>query len=126
MAWKPAFAGHLVVEPFASYRGRVGRLYRGEAEVGLLLVRVDQLALHLSGHLWWKRWGQPEDFFWLFTVVDGQLSDTWLVPTDMTENEVRDWSEGRYEHGDEVLRLVWVPQEEAARLARSEFGYPER
>lgn len=120
MPRNPDFRGRQIGEPFASYQGRVGRLYRGAVAVGLLLVTVDQKSIQVSGHLWWTRWGPSEDFFWLFTIVDGKHDD---MLTEATEDELHDWEQSRYEYYGEVLRLAWVPQPEAGRLASSEFGY---
>ena len=87
----------------------------------MLLVRVEPYAEVASGRLWWSRWSDSYDMLWLFSIVDGNFSDT-LVPAERAEDELQDWSQGRYEHYGEVLRAAWVSVEESDRLRQSEFG----
>lgn len=122
MVWKPTFDA-CRPEPHATYEGRVARLFRGEDEVGLLLVRGQQLAYQESGHLWWKRFAAAEPFLVVWTIVDGHIANDWLTSTDMVEAVVQDWAEGRHDYYDDVLRLDWVAQNEAERLTRSAFAH---
>jgi hypothetical protein len=77
------------------YRGRVGRLFRGDEEVGLVvLVEVEPYGEQVGGRLWWRRWGRTQDLLLVWTIVDGTRSDS-LVPDDASEDELRDYDAGR-------------------------------
>ena len=82
MPSRPDFSEHRRNPRFDRYRDRVGRLYRGEEDVGSVLVVVVPYAPQVGGHLWWTRWGSTRDWLFEWTVVDGNWSDT-LVPEDM-------------------------------------------
>ena len=98
----------------------MGRLFRGDEEVGLVLVLVEAYSKHVGGSLWWRRWAQPWDAVWLWTVIEGQFSDHWI--TDEIDEELAAYDAGRYRHQGETLRVRWTVPEEAAHLRRSKFG----
>lgn len=121
MPRRPDFAQHRPDPRLDRYRDRVGRLFRGDEEVGLVLVQVQAYAEQVGGYLWWRRWGPTRDLLWLWTVVNGQFSDE-LVPDDATEEELAAFDECRYRHYGETLRVRWTGPEESARLRSSVFG----
>lgn len=106
---------------FDRYRQRVGRLLRGDAEVGLLLVEVEPWYEQVGGHLWWTRWSPVYEVLWEHAVVDGDYSNA-LVPEDASEDQLRCYDEGRYDHYGEDLLVVWTDHEESGRLRASAFG----
>jgi len=120
--WKPDFSSHKPELRFAAYRDRVGRLFRDDEEVGLLLVLTEPVSMQESGHLWWKRWGKPYEQLWLWTIVDGNVSET-LGPDDYADEELQEFASGRFLHYGEKLRVEWVPEEDAERLRATQFGY---
>jgi hypothetical protein len=119
--FKPDWSKHKPDSRFNEYRERVARLFRGDEEVGLLLVRVEPFAQVLSGRLWWTRWSEPYDVLWMWTIVDGEFSDSYL-PDEAVDEELRGYADGRYEHYGEGLLLKWTTPQESAHLRRSEFG----
>lgn len=114
MPRKPDWSQHPDDERFSSYRDRVARLYRGDDEVGLLLVRVKPYARATSGHLWWRRWVE-QDLLWLRTTVDGKQEDH-VVHGDLVVSELRDYRRGVFRYHGEALRLSWTSPEESAWL----------
>jgi hypothetical protein len=118
--FKPDWSKHETDPRFDQYRERVGRLFRGHDEVGLLLVRVEPYAEVESGHLWWSRWSKSYDVLWLWTIVDGEFNDSYL-PGDAVEQELHYYAAGLYDHYGETLCVRWTSAEESARLRRSEF-----
>ncbi len=121
MPSKPDFSQHRSDPRFDRYRGRVGRLYRGEEGVGLVLLLVECIALQVGGHLWWRRWGFTRDWLYEWTVVDGNFSDT-LVPEDMADEVLADYDSGRFDYYGEALRVLWTDPSESERLRRLKFG----
>jgi hypothetical protein len=117
---KPDWSQHADDERFASYRDRVARLYRGDDEVGLLLVRVQPYARLVSGHLWWRRW-VAEDVLRLRTTIGGKQEDH-VVHGDLVVSELRDYRRGVFRYRGEALRLAWTSPEESARLREAELG----
>lgn len=103
------------------YRDRVGRLFRGELEVGLVLVTVEPFAVCTGGHLWWQRWGETHDVLWPWMVVDGKRSDGLLL-RDASEQELADYDNDRVGYYGELLRVHWLRPDESARLRTTEFG----
>jgi hypothetical protein len=121
MPRRPDFSRHRQDPRFDRYRGRVGRLLRGSDEAGLVLVIVEPYAEQVGGHLWWRRWGPTHDLLWLWTVVDGQYSDS-LVPDDASEEELHDYDTGRYLHYGEDLTVLWMDADGSKRLSAAHFG----
>lgn len=121
MPRKPDFTRHQPDARFDAYRDRVGRLFRGDDEVGLALVQVEPYAMSSGGHLWWRRWEASRDHLWIWTVVDGQFSDS-LLPDDASGDELADYAAGRFRHYGESLRIDWLDADESRRLRLSEFG----
>lgn len=121
MPRRPDFSQHLPDPRFDRYRERVGRLFRDEMEVGLVLVEVEPYAEQVAGHLWWTRWDTSRDVLWLWTLVDGKFSDT-VVPDDAADAELRDYDAGRFQHYGDSLRVMWTDDEESRRLRATEFG----
>ncbi len=103
------------------YRNRVGRLYRGDAEVGYVLVTVEPFSITTGGHLWWRRWGPTHDILWPWTVVDGRFSDS-VLTHDATAEELSDYERGLYRYYGETLRVEWTGPAESAELQQSQFG----
>jgi hypothetical protein len=118
---RPDFSHHERDVRLDRYRDRVGRLFRDDTEVGLVLVTVEPFAICTSGHLWWQRWGPTYDVLWPWTVIDGKRSDS-LLPQDATDEELADYDQGRFRYYGEALRVEWLDREESASLRASEFG----
>ena len=121
MPLRPDFSRHHPDPRFDRYRERVGRLFRDDAEVGLVLIEVEPYCEQVGGYLWWRRWGQTRDVLWVWTVVDGNFSDS-LVPDDASVDELRDYDAGRFGHYGETLRVVWTDHAESEHLRASQFG----
>lgn len=98
----------------------MGRLFRSDAEVGVVLVCVEPVAEAAGGHLWWTRWGASTDVLWLWTMVEGRFDDAY-VPRDATEEELRAFDEGRFLHFGQELRVEWLDAEESARVKAATF-----
>ncbi|MDP9460812.1 MAG: hypothetical protein M3Q22_11390 [Actinomycetota bacterium] len=121
MPLRPDFSQHRQDPRFDRYRGRVGRLFRGDDEVGLVLVEVEPYSEQVDGHLWWRRWGRTRDVLWVWTIVDGTFSDS-LVPDDGSEDELGDYDAGRFSHYGETLGVLWADPAESKHLRASQFG----
>lgn len=121
MAVRPDFSRHRPDARLTRWRGRVGRLFRAEAEVGLVLLEVEPYARRLGGRLWWTRWAASRDVMWLWTLVEGVFADT-LVPDDEVDRELRAYEAGRFEHHGEWLRVLWTDEDESRDLRASQFG----
>ena len=90
MPLSPDFSEHRPDPRFDRYRGRFGRLFRGDQEVGLVLVEVETVSAQAGGHLWWRRWGSTQDVLQVWTVVDGRPSDS-SVGHEHSEGELQDY-----------------------------------
>jgi hypothetical protein len=55
------------------------------------------------------------------TIVDGDFSDGFVSDSDLQDEWLRSWEAGRCLHYGEVLLAQWTPEDEAARLRRSQF-----
>ncbi|WP_299038971.1 hypothetical protein [uncultured Pseudokineococcus sp.] len=121
MPHRPDFSQHRPDQRFDSYRQRVGRLHRGETEVGFLLIEVKPYYEQVGGHLWWRRWGPVHDVLWESTLVDGKHSDS-LVPDDTSTDVLRAYGAGCFDYYGEALRVVWTDREASRRLRESHFG----
>lgn len=119
MSLRPDLTQHRSDPQLDRYRDRVGRLLRGETEVGLVLVRVQVQVEQAGGHLWWRRWGPPQDALLLWTIVDGQFADHWLA--DSLDEELAAYDAGRFDYYGEELGVRWVDAEESAQLIKSAF-----
>ena len=120
MPRKPDWSLHQPNHRLDEYRERAARLFRGEDEVGTLLVKVQPFAIQNSGHLWWKQWGPSIDVLWLLSVVDGRYDDS-MGPADAVDEELHEFEAGRFHHYGEVLRAEWVSGDEAEKIRQS-FG----
>ena len=101
------------------YERRVGRLYRGGAEVGFVLVLPQGYAEVISGHLWWRQWSPAEDALNVLSIVDGAWSDAWVsAPLD---DELDSYDAGIFPHYGETLTVEWCDTDESASLKRSHF-----
>lgn len=121
MPRRPDFSQHRPDPRFDRYRERVGRLFRGEDEVGFVLVEVEPYAEQVGGHLWWSRWDTSRDVLWLWTIVDGAFSDT-LLPEDAADEELQNYDAGLFEYYGEQLRVLWTDEPESRHLRSTEFG----
>lgn len=121
MPLRPDFSQHQPDPRFDRYRDRVGRLFRGDDEVGLVLVLVEPYAQGRSGRLWWTRWDRTGDILWLWTIVDGRFSDD-LVPDDVSDEELRRLDQGLFPYYADDLRVVWLNRNDSARLRSLEFA----
>ena len=121
MSRTPDWSQHVEDERLASYRDRVARLRRGDAEVGLLLVRVQPYAKRVGGHLWWRRW-EIHEVLRLWTTLDGRVEEH-EVHGEQVVSELRDYGRGVFRYRGEALRLAWASPEESARLRATEFGH---
>jgi hypothetical protein len=120
MSLRPDFSHHRQDQRFDRYRDRVGRLFREDKEVGLILVRVEAYTEQVGGFLWWRRWKPSWDALWLWLIVDEQFSDTWM--TDGLDDELGAFDEGRFSYCGEMLAVRWTDEEESAALRASAFG----
>ena len=121
MPFNPDFSQHRPDPRLDRYRGRVGRLSRHDQRVGYVLVEAEPYAEQQAGHLWWRRWGRPQDLLWVWTVIDGEPSDS-LVPDDATEYELREYDAGHFRYREEVLAVSWTDPIESKRLRTAQFG----
>jgi len=121
MSRRPDFAQHQPDPRFDRYRDRVGRLFRDRDEAGLVLVVAEPYAELIGGRLWWRRWTRTRDVLWLWTLVDGQHSDTVLTDDEASQEELLRYDEGRFDYYGESLRVVWTDPEESARLRQGHF-----
>jgi hypothetical protein len=106
---------------FDRYRNRVARLFRGDTEVGFLLVTAIPFSEVESGHLWWKSWSTPHEMLWTQTVLDGRLDDA-PVPEPAQDEQLDDFAAGRFRTRDEVFRAEWMSATESVRLRERHFG----
>lgn len=98
----------------------MGRLYRADVAVGVVLVRVEPVAEAVGGHLWWTRWGPTTDVLWLWTMVEDRVDDSY-VPHGGAEAELTSFDDGRFLHDDEELRVEWLDPAESARVRAATF-----
>lgn len=117
---RPDFSQHRADPRFDGYRDRVGRLYRADAEAGVVLVRVEPVAQSVGGHLWWTRWSASRDVLWLWTVIDDRFDDSY-VPGDASDEVLTTFDQGRFVHYGEELRVRWLDGEESARVRDAAF-----
>ena len=81
-----------------------------------IYVQVDSLWTLTSGHLWWRRWSKPREFVILHMLLksDSQ-SDSWLWGVGL-DNELRAWSEDRFEWAGQQHALTWFNRQRSAAL----------
>lgn len=121
MPRRPDFSQHQPDPRLDRYRERVGVLCRDQVEVGWVLVKVEPYSERSGGHLWWSRWESARDVLWLWTLVDGKFSDTYLADEGV-DKELADYDAGRFGYYGEVLGVVWADPAESRRLRASQFG----
>lgn len=81
MPLSPDFSQHRPDPRFDRYRDRVGRLFRSDREVGLVLVEVHPYAEVVGGWLWWRRWGPSLDALFLYTTLtDSSPTTSFRMP----------------------------------------------
>ncbi|GAA2038623.1 hypothetical protein WDZ16_10450 [Pseudokineococcus marinus] len=117
----PDISKYLKDARFDAYRQRVGRLLRGEANVGLLLVDVAPHYEQIGGALWWRLWSPVYEVLWEHAIVDGTFTDAY-VPDDAAQEALNDYGSGRFDHYGEVLQVKWTDRDESQRLRISHFG----
>lgn len=118
MPLRPDFSGHRPNPRFDRYRDRVGRLFRGDNEVGLVLVEVGPYSEQIGGWLWWRRWGPSRDMLLLYIIIDGRFSDA--VVQD-AEEKLAEYDAGHFRYYGELLHVRWTSVEESAQLRSSWF-----
>lgn len=89
MPWRPPFDEPLVVDPtLDTFRDSVARLTSEGSTVGFLACRVTHVRREVGGHLWWRRWGPPDEVVeWMQTMVDAPAglenrNDGWVIESD--------------------------------------------
>ena len=122
MARRPDWSQHTPNARFDAYRERVGRLYRRDQEVGLLLIRVDVRATPVPGHWWWTKWSPTYDSPWEWVILDGKFSDH-VVGPDGVERALQDYAAWRFIYNGEPLRVHWTTAGESSRLRQEAFGH---
>ncbi|GAB4062106.1 hypothetical protein GCM10028777_00790 [Angustibacter speluncae] len=122
MPLKPDLGGHQPSPHVIRYANRVARLSRGAAPAGYALIKPDVLSTRLAGHLWWRRWGPPRDAFWVWTVVDGQFTDSYITEPDRVFEETVTWDRGVFEHYGELLAAEWLTGRDGTRVRADAFG----
>lgn len=101
------------------YRNRGGVVVLDDHQVLHVYVQVDALWTQTSGHLWWRRWSPPREFVILHMLFDDETQgDTWLVD-DALDDELADWSKGRFKWDGHERPLTWFHAEESAGLRQT-------
>ena len=121
MSLKPDWRLCLHDRRFDRYRNRVARLFRGDEEVGLLLVTAVPYAEVESGHLWWKKWSTPREQLWTYTILDGSIDEAPIAEPELDE-ELDDYASGRYRFRGQALRAEWTAGGESVRLREAHFS----
>jgi hypothetical protein len=101
------------LDPFMD---RAGILTAGDVEVGTVVVAAETWWTRVGGHLWWSRWSAPQEVLrgsvrW----ADGQVADR-LSAGEQLEDDLREWPAGRFTHAGTAYRVVWLDEEESARV----------
>ena len=112
MPYKPDWRLCVHDRRFDPYKNRVARLFRGDEEVGFLLVTAVPYANVESGHFWWRKWSTPREMLWTHTVVDGSVDDASIAEAG-EDDELADYAAGVFRFRGEVLRAEWVSGNES-------------
>ena len=89
-----------------------------------IFVQVDSLRTQRSGHLWWRKWSEPQEFVVLHIVMDdGTYDEAWLWG-DSLEDELHEWSSGTFVYQGNEFALQWLDAIESVALRR-EIGLVE-
>lgn len=121
MPRRPDFSTHRADPRVDAYRDRVGRLFRGQDEVGAVLVQVEAYAEVVGGHLWWRRWGPSQEALRVWTSVDAKFDDAYVTGRAVSD-ELSAYDEGRFRHYGEDLGVEWLHGEQAAQVRSVAFG----
>ncbi len=121
MPWNPSFVGAMPDPRLDPYRNRVAEVHDEKGLYAHLVVGTDFRSEQERGHLWWRRWGRPQEFAVCYlTSPDGKslVSDFWVDP-DSLEDELADWARNRFEYAGETYVLHWLSAEASVDLRRA-------
>jgi hypothetical protein len=115
-----------IIDPrLEPYRERGGVALDRAGRRGLVFVET-QTWWTATGHLWWRRFGEPRELPLVWVLLpDGQVHD-FLLPADDVATLTADWAVGRLGTFNGVqLSVDWLDELESRRV-RDEIGVPER
>lgn len=124
MLWEPPSAGPADLDPrLDGFRERAGRLLRGDGTVVATVYLQPQVWWTGHGWLWWKRWSDPTETVDAYVVdAHGELMADYFIWGEWLDEEVKLWSAGTFGYKDELLRVVWLDDEES-RVIREWAGF---
>jgi len=76
-----------------------------------------------SGRLWWRRWRAPQQCADVYTLSNGNYSESFGQDPELAE-AARQWASGHFEGDDgRQYRVTWLSTEESVRAAARVFGF---
>lgn len=123
MPWSPPQDEEYAADPrLDRFRERAGVLVDGSGEeVGGIFLTVEPHWVRASGHLWWSRWGAPQEVVHGYLILrEGSFID-WISTGETLEQELADWEADVFRHAGRQYAVVWQGEEESARLRRDVF-----
>jgi hypothetical protein len=124
MPWSPCHDPLPAHPRLQRYAHRVAEVWRGQDEVGVLLVLPDAYWERTSGALWWRRWsaGRHAALLYLWLPCWGRpFTDAFVAPDDLAA-ELDGWDAGRFQFDGATYALTWLDEDESRRLAAERFG----
>ncbi len=97
------------------------------AAVGRVFLQVEQWAVQVGGHLWWRRWSPETSAVHGYIVfIDGRSPEwTDFVTLDGLEEQLRDWAVGDFQLYGVRHRVAWLDDVDSDMLRRDLGLEPE-
>lgn len=125
MPWSPpqdAGPGGEPSHPALEFGDRAGRLLDADAPGALIFLAVETHWERVGGHLWWSRWSAPREVIRAVLQDEAGRATSWVISGEDLETAYRDWRAGTFRHGGQTRPVVWLDQEDSARIREELLG----
>lgn len=118
MLWPPPSAGPSDLDPrLDGLRERGGRLLRDDGTVLATVYLQPQVWWTGHGGLWWKRWSNPTETADAYVLdTHGSVITDYFIWGEGLDEEVQLWSVGTFRYEKEILRVIWLDDEESRTI----------
>ncbi|MGO4958426.1 hypothetical protein ACTQ49_14365 [Luteococcus sp. Sow4_B9] len=124
MPWKPPSSKTATRDPrLAMIRGKSAHLVDNQGRViATMLLDGEEWVRQLGGHLWWRRWSQPQETLHGYLVFpDGTFSD-WVDQPEDLHPTLGLLLDNRFEWRSPTYLVRWLKGHEVAAARASFFG----
>ncbi len=108
MSWKAHNFSAVRNPRLDRYWNRAGVVSDGDRQLSTVFVEISSFVTQLSGHLWWKRFGEPYEFIILHErMADGFITDHFLM-SDSLDEYLDAWDENTFWDMGEPRDVRWL------------------